>query len=138
MNNKEKEIKAIVILHNKSLKKINNWINIKETNNIEFLIVNNYKEDKDKILNYLKEKNINLDYVMLLANNLFKKDFINKFTFSYTYPSIKNLNYKYYTSRLEQDGFDEAIKDYLYRIKLPLEKQQLAQKLERQKNSNKY
>ncbi|UUM19077.1 hypothetical protein [Mycoplasma sp. 1018B] len=137
MNNKEKEIKAIIILHNKSLEKINNWINIKETNNIEFLIVNNYK-DKDKILNYLKEKNINLDYVMLLANNLFKKDFINKFAFSYTYPSIKNLNYKYYTSRLEQDGFNEAIKDYLYRIKLPLEKQQLAQKLERQKNSNKY
>lgn len=45
---------------------------------------------------------------------------------------------KYYTSDVLQDGLGEAIRDYIFRTRFDIEKQDLALKLERQKAKNKY
>lgn len=85
--------------------------------------------------------NADLNYVMAIGDSENDISMMKVAGFSYAMDNAKlavKKVAKYYTSDVLQDGLGEAIRDYIFRTRFDIEKQDLALKLERQKAKNKY
>lgn len=85
--------------------------------------------------------NCNPDYVMSIGDSENDIAMFEVSGYSYAMDNAKEIAKKaakYYTSDVEQNGLGEAINDYIFRTHLLLEKQNLEQKLDKQKAKGKY
>ncbi|WP_416738087.1 hypothetical protein ACLRE7_02940 [Mycoplasmopsis meleagridis] len=135
-------IKSIVIAPRSSL--VNEQIITKLKNEHKFdlyILENDTNLELEEIISKLKKENIDLNYVMLMGNDNFKEKTVKNFTYSYKAANLKEEvlpYYNFYSSRYEQDALEEAIVDYLYRIKHILFTNQTKIKLDKQKIKGNY